>query len=261
MVRLRDEEWLHLAKSLCVGETRRFRHGRERRENLVVSNEAARYAVYCNACKTGGIVDKEHVRLSDVRAPKDSEALSLPHDMHMLGGQLHSHTALGVAAFLALRGMDFMYLPPLSFSPSRKRILIPTSQGWLGRDTTNRSPQKWVTYNHQTYLSSGVNSPLAVVVEDPFSFYKTIYAVNEGAAIYSSLGTHVSPELAMRLLAHDRVIFMYDDDEAGRKGATKEAARFRAFGLHSHSINVGGGRDPKDLTIQEIQECLNLTTG
>lgn len=255
-----EAEWLHLAKGTPVGSKRRVRHLRERRVNMVVGNEPDRWFCYCQSCKEGQIVMKEHVRVTGVPAPKESESLALPLD---LVNVLHADTATqaGVLGFLAHKNMDAVYLPPLYFSPSRKRLLIPSANGWLGRDTTERSMQKWLTFTVGTTFL-GQTKPglkqIAVVVEDPFSYYKVMWALRDFPeyTVFSSLGTSVSDALVMVLLSYQDVRFFYDGDKAGWKGAAVETSRFRAFGCKSQSMCAPNDMDPKDMTIEQIREHL-----
>ena len=50
------QDWLDQAKRLAVGMKIRVRHQRERRANMVISNDKDRWWAYCNACKEGGVV-------------------------------------------------------------------------------------------------------------------------------------------------------------------------------------------------------------
>jgi len=262
-VALTKDEWLHKAKALPIGGQRRVRHGNERRDNMTVGNEGDRWWAYCQACKVGGVEQKEHVRVTAQVAPKDSASLVLPHDMVHL---LQAETAVrdGVLGFLATKNMDALYLPPLWFSPSRKRLLLQTQQGWLGRDTTERSMQKWLTFTAGTTLLGehrGGVKETAVVVEDPFSFFKVRWALQDhpDIVVFSSLGTRVSDALSMMLLGYRKVLFFYDGDSAGMSGASSESHRFRAFGAKSFNVCAPLGKDPKDMTIDEIREHIAST--
>ena len=257
---LPEADWLARAKALPIGRTARIRHGREARINLVVGNDDGHWWAYCQSCKAGGKVQKDHVRVTGVPAPKDSESLVLPHDMvHIM--QAEPALRDGVLGFVAHKNMDAMYLPPLWFSPSRKRLLLQTEHGWLGRDTTERSMQKWLTFTAgTTHLGDARpgKKQIAVVVEDPFSFYKVRWALQDQPeyTVFSSLGTAVKDALVMVLLGFHDVRMFYDGDAAGRKGAAVETSRFRAFGAKAHNMCAPEGMDPKDMTIDQIREHL-----
>lgn len=252
---LPQEEWLAAAKRQPVGGSGRIHHLREKRPNLIVGNDADRYWSFCQACKQGGVVMKEHVRITARQAPVESHSLVLPNDMLKV---IDSEPVVqqAVLGFLASKNMDAQYLPELWFSKSRCRVLLMHGCEWLGRDTTGASPQKWLTFNGSNHLEGSLHGDLAVVVEDPFSFYKVEWASRSvpGFKVYTSLGTRMSDELLVKLLQHKGVMFFYDDDAAGHKGAACESKRLRALGVNSQAKCASGGRDPKDMSILEIQQ-------
>ncbi len=252
---LPENEWLHLAKRTPLHNSSRHVHGRERRPNLVVKNLDDRYTAYCMACKEGGVHLKEHVRVTGIAPPALSHDLTMPSDMVHVGWA-EQPVRDGVLGFLAHKNMDMQYLAEANphFSRQRMRLMLSWEGGWLGRDTTERSPQKWLTFSGQQFLAGSVRHPIAIVVEDPFSFFKVRWALRgQPYSVYSSLGTAVPGALAIKLLEHDTVMFFYDGDAAGVKGADKESRRFRAFGLSSFMATAPEGKDPKDMTIEEIQ--------
>lgn len=241
----------------------RHRHGHERRPNLTVSNGVDRYWAYCNACKAGAIVMKEHVVVSGARAPANSASLSVPPDMIKVI-DADKHTSNGVLGYLASKGMDAQYLPEIWFSAERKRILLQHENQWLGRDVTDSSPQKWLTYNRTVFLSGRLpasKARSAVLVEDPFSFFKVDYAVRGTELgvecdVYSSLGTRIHDELMVKLLSYDRAIMFYDGDKAGLDGGSTGASRLRSMGVHASTALAPKGLDPKDMTCEEIVQHL-----
>lgn len=254
MARLPDEEWLHLAKKLGVGSRSRHYHKREGRPNLVVGNEAGKWWAYCQSCKAGGVVEKDHVKITGGKAPESSTHLDLPRDMLPLL-ELDEFACDSVLHLLAQKNMDQLYLPPLYFSEQRKRMLLDTGQGWLGRDTTGHSPQKWLSFDGTLWLERVAGDGLALVVEDPFSFYKVVWALRgTGVSVYSALGTAVRPALALKLTLHSRVVMFFDGDSPGVVGAAREAKKTRGLGCPAVARPAPDGYDPKDMTIQEIQE-------
>lgn len=253
MARLPDEEWLHHAKKLSVGSRTRVFHRREGRPNLVIGNEAGKWWAYCQSCKAGGVVEKDHVRITGGSAPASSTHLDLPRDSIPIL-ELDEFSRDAVLRLLAEKNMDQMYLPPIHFSEQRKRMLIDTGQGWLGRDTTGHSPQKWLSYTGSPWLGPE-SAACAMVVEDPFSYYKAQWALrdNHEWAVYCALGTVVRPALALKLTHRTRVVMFFDGDEAGYTGAKREAKKIRGLGGSAIARCAPEGFDPKDLTIQEIQ--------
>lgn len=260
MARLPDEEWLHLAKKLAVGVRSRHYHRREGRPNLVVGNEAGKWWAYCQACKAGGVVEKDHVRITGGSAPASSTHLDLPRDSTPIL-ELDEFSRDAVLRLLAEKNMDQMYLPPIHFSEQRKRMLIDTGQGWLGRDTTGHSPQKWLTYDGSLWLGKqhGEVSDMAVVVEDPFSYYKVRWAFREEptVTVYCALGTVARPSLRIMLLPYTDVVFFFDGDDAGVTGARREARAVRGLGTRAIARPAPDGFDPKDLSIDDIRSFIN----
>jgi hypothetical protein len=116
--------------------------------------------------------------------------------------------------------------------------------------------QKWLTFNGSNHLrDDSIVLKLCVVVEDPFSFYKVKWAMRgTGVAVFSSLGTRMSDALMIRLMTTGKVLFFYDDDGAGHKGAATESHRLRALGVDAVARCATAGRDPKDMTIEEIRQ-------
>lgn len=253
---LPDEEWLPQAMRLPVGRSARIYHKREGRPNLVIKNLVDKYTAYCHACREGAVKQKEHVRLTGVPAPKDSSSLSVPTDLVAFQNltELHKQRLLEL---LASKGMDFMYLPELWYSDSRKRLLIRTDQGWMGRDVTGNSLQKWITYNNQKFLAKPASiRNVAVIVEDTFSFYKVCWAMRHcpNVGVYCALGTELNRELLLRLIQYEQVLFFFDGDKAGWSGSTDAAQRVRAFGVPSRSHCATLACDPKDMQINDIKE-------
>lgn len=256
MSRLPDNEWLHHAKRLAVGTRTRLFHRRENRPNLVVGNEAGKWWAYCQSCKAGGVVEKDHVKITGGKAPESSTHLDLPRDsLPVLDLDEFSRDA--VLRLLAQKNMDQMYLPPLYFSEQRKRMLLDTGQGWLGRDTTGHSPQKWLTYDGSLWLGkqSGEGPTTAIVVEDPFSYYKVRWAFRDSTeyTVYCALGTVIRPSLRIMLLGHPSVAIFFDGDPAGDVGARRESRALRGIGVRAVSRCAPAGYDPKDLSIEQLR--------
>jgi hypothetical protein len=203
-------------------------------------------------------VEKSHVLITGAAAPVASTQLDLPRDKELLT-RLDEFAAHSLACFLAGKNMDALYLPQLWFSEERRRLLVDTGQGWFGRDTTERSDQKWLTYNGTKYLGDGPTDSVAVVVEDPFSYYKVKWALRElrGYTVYCALGTAVKPVLALKLALHSLCVFFMDGDKAGYNGADAGVRRLRGLGTRALARCAPSGLDPKDMAAQAIREHLN----
>ncbi|QQO90780.1 DNA primase [Pseudomonas phage Bertil] len=259
MARLPDSEWLHLAKRLAVGTRTRVFHRREGRPNLVIGNEAGKWWAYCQSCKAGAVVEKDHVRITGGKAPESSTHLDLPRDSTPIL-ELDEFSRDAVLRLLASKCMDQVYLPPLYFSEQRKRMLLDTGQGWLGRDTTGASPQKWLTYDGSLYLGPDpVRESVAIVVEDPFSYYKVQWALRElpDVSVYCALGTVLRPVLRLALTQCESVVCFFDGDPPGIVGGKREAKALRGLGVRAIARPAPDGFDPKDLTIDAIRSYAN----
>jgi hypothetical protein len=252
MIHPTDSDWLRKAQGLAVGCTQRVRHGSESRSNLVIGNTNDRWYCYCHACHEGGVVLKEHVVL-DVAPPKSAD-VTLPDDLIDM--------PIEALRFLHSKNMDMTYFDgvPVKYSPSRKRIIIGTPAKAMGRDITGKSPMKWITYNRQTYL--GNVQPNTVFVEDTFSYYKVKWALSDTTmGVVCTLGTSISQPLLLEILKRSkRVVFFYDGDAAGLRGARAEAQRVRQLGIEAagNLFNAPTGLDPKDMAVLAIRNHLDL---
>lgn len=262
-MRIRNEEWLHLAKGTAIGSQRRVRHGNERTEAMTVGNREDRWWCYCQRCKAGAVEMKSHVMVG-MNAPPESTSLVHPTDGCAIAS-LPAHETQHLTAFLASKHMDWMFFEgtPVTWSRSRQRLLVHTLSGLMGRDTTERSAQKWLTYDRQHYIAAQVTSANAVLVEDCFSLLKVQYAINAArldCAVICTLGTAIHDSLFLWLLKNAaRVWSFYDGDPAGWKGALANARRLQAAGLYgggSSAISECAPRDmdPKDMQLGNIAQ-------
>lgn len=261
--------WLLQAKQLPVGATIRVAHRGDRtaRPNLVIGHDAGKYWCFCQSCQRGAVHEKSHVMVTGSRAPALSCDLTLPTDMVSIH-DTDPYTRDVLAQLLAAKHVDALFLPPLFFSEGRKRLLLDTGMGWLGRDTTGHSPQKWLTYNRSAYLGEreGVEGAYqaggkAVVVEDPFSYYKVVWALRgpDQPQVYCLLGTSARPALALHLAeTASEVCAFLDGDKAGWAGAERLRTQMRPFGVRVLPCCAPDGLDPKDMTAQEIRNHVDF---
>lgn len=255
---LPKEEWLHLAKRLAIGQKQRVFHRREKRPNMVVANDHDKYWCYCQRCKEGAVLLKEHVKFNEGASPEATHSdLTLPNDMVPVLGDEALERAVG--AFLASKCMDFWYLKPgdLFYSKSRKRLIVRTASGsYFGRDITGAAMQKWLTYNNEDYVGVKKTGTFrAYVVEDLFSYYKVVKCLSdEHVSVYCSLGTGMTRSLMLELLQYQSVTFFYDGDSAGYDGSAKNCTRLQVFGPKTKAACAPAGKDPKDMTISEIRD-------
>lgn len=261
---LPKDEWLEAAKRVPKGQQRRVQHKHERGIDLVVGNTTDRWWAYCQRCKQGGVEMKTHVLTVQKELPRSRE-LSLPHDLtHIKNFPEEVQTA--IVRFLVSKGVDVYMFPPasLSYSESRGRLFVSNPMGWMGRDLTGKSPEKWLTYSGQHCLM-GVNpvGTVAVLVEDPFSMYKVQHAIDTSTMprnlidVYCCLGTAAHDSLMVRLIQrYTQIIPLMDGDLAGVKGARSIQTSVKALGLRGAQLQLTApmGLDPKDMHTQDIRE-------
>lgn len=251
---LPESDWLHIARRLSVGMRVRVRHRHETRSNMTVGNERDRWWAYCQRCHEGGVVTKEHVILSGPLV-HDVYELTVPPDSKPIAG---SEFEIAVGRFLAAKGMMFPYLPPLHYSESRKRVLVPGDTGdWHGRDLTGRSMQKWLHYGSKFV---GLPGPITVLTEDLFSMYKLRFALRgrhlKDVCVCCTLGSgiHNSSVLALKEVKH--LVWAYDGDAAGDDGYQRASKRLRPFGAKQSRVRPPDGLDPKDMDCQQLRDLI-----
>lgn len=205
---------------------------------------------------------KTHVMVG-VAPPKESESLKHPHDDKRII-ELPMYEQEALTRFIATKNMDWLYFDdtPVTWSRSRQRLLVHTPTGLMGRDTTGRSPQKWLTYDRQHYVGQAFVNDYAVVVEDCFSWLKVHYALQRAGLpvdVFCSLGTQIHDSLMVQFAKRRvQVASFYDGDAAGWEGCAANERRLRAFGCALPSRPTieqqcaPEGFDPKDMDLGDI---------
>lgn len=257
--RLPNEEWLHLAKRVGVGSSRKVVHGREPTAAMTIGNTGDRWWAYCQRCKRGAVEKKEHALLVTKEVAK-SRDLILPSDMRATA-ELESYERDTLAGFLASKGMDFMYLDYAYWSAERHRLMFNTKQGWLGRDTSGKSLQKWLSYTAAPYVevALGATMDVAVLTEDLFSGLK-VASATPNITVYCTLGTAIHDALMLKLIErkHRVVSSFYDGDSAGYKGVVRNMMRLLPFGMADRRAAetqcAPAGLDPKDMELRAIAQ-------
>ena len=250
---LPEQDWLEQAKRLSVGMQIKVRHRSETRSNLTIANAPDKWWAWCHRCHEGAVVDKEHVLLGVGTGPVDME-VKLPPDIKPV---LRSEFELTVERFLASKCMSSMYLPPLHYSESRKRLMLLVDGCWHGRDLTGRSPMKWMNYSYQQLCGYG-KSDGTITVEDLFSYFKVRWALRNHPQIgvVCLLGTQPKAGLIKRAVSP--LLWFLDGDSAGDEGCSSGQRRLRPFMQHQYRVRPPEGKDPKDMPCEVIrQEVLN----
>lgn len=261
---LPKDEWLEAAKRVPKGQQRRVQHKHERGQDLVVGNANDRWWSYCQRCKQGGVEMKTHVLTVQKELPASRE-LSLPGDMKLLAA-CAPEVQTAIVKFLVAKGVDVYMFPrdSLFYSESRGRLFVHNPMGFMGRDLTGKSVQKWLTYNRQHYLTgTDPIGTVAVLVEDPFSMYKVQHAIDTSSLprnvvdVFCCLGTAAHDSLMVRLIQrYTHIIPLMDGDSAGIRGAGTIQSSVRALGLIGAKFKSTAphGMDPKDMHTQDIRE-------
>lgn len=258
---LDEKVWLPQAKRLAVGMKGRIRHMREGRLNLVIGNDRDRWWAYCQSCKEGGVLMKEHVILTADQLPLTEADLKLPCDIKVVRGSEYEDI---IGKFLLSKGMHPVYLPKLWCSARAKRLLLQDSAGnWHGRDLTGRSERKWLNYNHAQYAWGGEYMRNAVATEDLFSMYKIQYALDGAWATMGrrwvticTLGAGCGTAAALAMRNCNTVTWAYDADKAGDAGYASGSKRMRSFGSKQLRARPPEGLDPKDMDIADIRTMI-----
>lgn len=190
---------------------------------------------------------KEHVKYTGEPSPeRRSSITTYPADAVQVLGSEHE---LPIARFLATKGMDLCMLPQALYSHSRKRLLLDTGWGRMGRDVTGNALEKWITYDGQHFLGEARPFKPAPIVEDPFSWYKLRWAGFPGLC---ALGTRLHSSAALQLVGGVGAVVMFDGDAAGESGATATLLRLRALGIPAVKACAPLGKDPKDMEHGEL---------
>lgn len=249
-----NNEWLDQAKRLAVGMRVRVRHRRESRANMTIGNDRDAWWCYCQKCKEGSRVPKEHVLLTAPVVDARDEPQEVPHDLvPVIGGDYEQ----AVGRFLASKGMMFPYLPTLWVSPSRKRVLLhDAASGWHGRDLTGHSNAKWLHYAKPHIM--GDVGRCSIIVEDVFSRYKVRYALRNSPEIgvCSTMGAGCSTTAALALKNCTHLVWMYDGDQAGDDGYKSGSKRMRVLVPKQYRARPPEGLDPKDMQCEDIRNLL-----
>jgi hypothetical protein len=223
---------------------------------MTVANEQGHWWAYCQACKKGARLTKEHVLLSTVPEHR-SESLSVPTDRVQVLGSVYE---AAVGAFLASKRMMYPYLPELFISPRTKRLLMQEGADWHGRDMLGRSAAKWMHYGSPGI--SGIPKDTTIVTEDIFSMFKVRYALRDllsadhDLAVVCSLGAGVGDKAVLALRNCHRIVWAYDADGAGDEGARNSSVRMSPFVRKQNRARPPDGLDPKDMTSEEIRSMM-----
>lgn len=259
------DEWLSQAQRLPVGQSRRIRHGAEASSAMVVRNEYDKWSAYCHRCGEGGVVFKEHQRLSDAeqfQTPRQNwpaDAVPLQDASRWLRNRAYD--------LLVQKGIDpgtMLVGVPCMLSQSTQRLILGTRWGWIGRALTPNVHPKWIEYRGRggfpswgQHIRDATLHSHVILVEDFLSALKLHWALQgTNYSALAILGTKIHQRLVMTLLDHS-VLFMLDGDRAGRDGARKGMRQLRALGIPCAEVQLPEGKDPKDMHKAFILNAIN----
>lgn len=256
-----QEEWLHEAQRLPLGQSRRVYHGAERRPNMAVYNNADGWSCWCHACHAGGRVKKEFPQLLPT-APEMRSGTGLPSDRVPLT-EVGERVVERIVRYLAPRGLDFeTHIRPLGpqYTEKYDRLLLPQQGGALVGRALGDQPAKCIVY------SSGKHPLLAmhpsdsikpgcdlVLFEDYLSTLKAREALGGAYTCVSIQGTSPARAARAELMQASTATLMLDGDKAGYEATPKVAAMLRALGVHVRTVRTPEGQDPKNLKNAEIR--------
>lgn len=270
---LPTDEWLHHAQRLAVGQSARVRHKNELTPAMSVRNMPDRWTCYCHRCHEGGVVMKTHAVLT--RLPDQKRFMPWPEDAKPLE-EWPLYEQETVYKFLLEKGIDcqeHLSAIPVLYSRSQGRLILGSSQGWLGRATRGQLP-KWTGYGYPAPAygaapADGAGGRDVVLTEDYLSALKVRWAcAREGLDVVAQalLGTELRDRHLLDLLGAGtaRAVLFLDGDKAGDRGNVLVSKRLRGAGIRTIVARTPRESDPKDLTTEQIVkiigECIGTPT-
>lgn len=251
------EEWLADAQRLPIGGRRRVRHNEEPSAAMVVGNDPDCWWCHCHRCGKGGRVQKDHVLLGVPEV--QPRVMAWPADALPATSSRLYRSAYGL---LLQKGVDIQtVLPelPLYISEEHRRLMLPTSQGWVGRALAGQQP-KWLSYGvAPVYAMHPHDQPYPgarwFLTEDYLSALKVRRALqgSQGVLVAALLGTRLHTRLMEHLLGASSVFFVMDGDAAGDAGAARGMQRLRGLNIPCGKLRPPDGLDPKDMTFSQIR--------
>lgn len=256
--------WLEIAKGLAVGSKVRVSNplNPNSRNSLDIYNSIDSYSCWDFRHNKGDRVEKEFIFETEVLDYSKPIPLpnNIPYDL------LEPYQKQYVDRFLVSKGITPHMLNKLNkqllYASKVGRLLVECktldSSYFIGRDLSGKSSAKWLSYREhpkQCYdINLTSNYDKLILTEDSLSALKVSFAT--GLTTLALSGTMLKDEVALICSDYSQAIVWLDGDEAGQNGTTKVVKDLRSI-TDVSSINVQG-KDPKDLTIQEIRTWLKM---
>ena len=265
-----DAPWLSACKRLAVGQTQRYRCC-GRTPAAVLYNKPESWQMYCHRCKQTAVERKQFVSLVQPQVlPR-----VLPAPAHLVRvSQASAEIKAHAYSFMVSKGLMPEMLEDALWSEELKRLVFQTGPGtYIARAMHNYQQPKWLMLGGaQSYavaaparqLGAAAVAGLVVLTEDYLSARKVQYVSSHygdfPVMVLALLGTRLSLPLKSKIVqANKPVLLMLDGDPAGDAGTARISLELRPFvPVSSYQIP---GKDPKDMTVQEILSGLYSCTG
>lgn len=197
--------WLHLAKSLPVGQSGKYRHeGCGDRESLHVANEGDRYWCYCHRCRDSGQLSKDCPTLVR-KVPKETGYI--PKRL------LPAHRFPEVMETILFRNLS-RWVSQLWYAPDTQRLYLPDdSASYTGFDTTRKAIALVYSPTDRYIAYTDGDDTLPMLITDDMHAYLSHY----GPRLFFH-GRKGAKEAAQRLVCHGgRVVYWVDDERTARE--------------------------------------------
>lgn len=265
-----DSPWLAACKRLAVGQTARFRCC-GRTPAAVLYNKPDSWGMFCHRCKSSPYERKQYVSL--VQPEILPRVLPAPARLIRVS-QATPETRAHAYSFMVSKGLMPDMLEDALWSEELKRLVFQTGpMTYIARALHEHQQPKWLMLGGvQSYavgapaklLDAPVGVELVVLTEDYLSARKVQYAASRYSQMQvvatALLGTRLQLSLKSKLVqANKPVLLMLDNDPAGDAGTASITRELRPF-VPVSSYQVPG-KDPKDMTVQEILSGLYSCTG
>lgn len=265
-----DAPWLAACKRLAVGQTARFRCC-GRTPAAVLYNKTDSWQMYCHRCHSSTTERKQFVSMA---APEVLPRV-LPAPAHLIRvSQASAEVQAHVYSFMVSKGLMPDMLEDALWSEELKRLVFQTQPGtYIARAMHSYQQPKWLMLGGtQSYavaapakaLDAVAGAGLVVLTEDYLSARKVQYVADrysgQKICAIALLGTRLQITLKAKLIEQSTgVLLMLDGDAAGDAGTARISRELRPFvPVRSYQIP---GKDPKDMTVQEILSGLHSCTG
>ena len=223
-----------------------------RGDNLILYSDGGQH---CFSCGYHVFPDKwTKLKMYELNAEIQQEELALPED---------------VLPLIPEEALDWFYsygfthgdvvANKLLWSEQEKRLIFPILDedkniyAWQGRYFGEEDKPKWKSKGklHERAYVKGTGDRL-VLVEDILSCWKLAKAGYKAGCLF---GSNPSMELILKYTCHtSRLVWWLDEDK--KRESIKYAAKCRQVGIHAS--NVFTVNDPKDYSLSQIQEILNV---